>query len=42
MRGRNASGQQFKGQVPLTYPLRPGDTVVVKERRFRGDTRNLL
>jgi polysaccharide export outer membrane protein len=26
--------QQFKGQVPLTYPLRPGDTVVVKERWF--------
>jgi polysaccharide export outer membrane protein len=31
---RNAPGQQFKGQVPLTYPLRPGDTVVVKERWF--------
>jgi protein involved in polysaccharide export with SLBB domain len=31
---RNALGQQFKGQVPLTHPLRPGDTVVVKERWF--------
>ena len=31
---RNVPGQQFKGQVPLTYPLRPGDTVVVKERWF--------
>jgi Polysaccharide biosynthesis/export protein/SLBB domain len=31
---RNADGQQFKGDVPLNYPLRPGDTVVVKERWF--------
>lgn len=31
---RNAPGQQFKGDVPLNYPLRPGDTVVVKERWF--------
>jgi polysaccharide export outer membrane protein len=31
---RNVPGQQFKGQVPLTYPMRPGDTVVVKERWF--------
>ena len=31
---RSAPGQQFKGKVPLTYPLRPGDTVVVKERWF--------
>lgn len=31
---RNAPGQQMKGDVPLTYPLRPGDTVVVKERWF--------
>jgi polysaccharide export outer membrane protein len=31
---RNAAGQQFKGDVPLNYPLRPGDTVVVKERWF--------
>jgi polysaccharide biosynthesis/export protein len=31
---RNAPDQQFKGQVPLTYPLRPGDTVLVKERWF--------
>jgi protein involved in polysaccharide export with SLBB domain len=31
---RNASGQPVKGEVPLTYPLRPGDTVMVKERWF--------
>ncbi len=31
---RNAPGQQFRGEVPLNYPLRPGDTVVVKERWF--------
>ncbi|MBI3704305.1 MAG: polysaccharide export protein [Rhizobiales bacterium] len=31
---RNAPGQQFHGDVPLTFPLRPGDTVVVKERWF--------
>jgi polysaccharide export outer membrane protein len=31
---RNAPGQQVHGQVPLSYPLRPGDTVVVKERWF--------
>ncbi|MGH6725089.1 MAG: polysaccharide biosynthesis/export family protein [Pseudolabrys sp.] len=31
---RSAPGQSFKGNVPLTYPLRPGDTVVVKERWF--------
>ena len=31
---RNAPGQQIKGDVPLSYPLRPGDTVVVKERWF--------
>jgi polysaccharide export outer membrane protein len=31
---RNANGQQFKGDVPLNYPLRPGDTIVVKERWF--------
>jgi polysaccharide export outer membrane protein len=31
---RSAPGQQFKGKVPLTYPMRPGDTVVVKERWF--------
>jgi len=31
---RSAPGQQSKGEVPLTYPLRPGDTVVVKERWF--------
>jgi polysaccharide export outer membrane protein len=31
---RNAGGQRFTGDVPLNYPLRPGDTVVVKERWF--------
>ncbi len=31
---RNAPGQQFKGDVPLGFPLRPGDTIVVKERWF--------
>jgi polysaccharide export outer membrane protein len=31
---RNTSGQQMHGDVPLGYPLRPGDTVVVKERWF--------
>jgi polysaccharide biosynthesis/export protein len=31
---RNTSGQRFDGDVPLNYPIRPGDTVVVKERWF--------
>lgn len=31
---RNMPGQQIKGDVPLNYPLRPGDTIVVKERWF--------
>jgi polysaccharide export outer membrane protein len=31
---RNAGGQQIHGEVPLNTPLRPGDTVVVKERWF--------
>jgi polysaccharide export outer membrane protein len=31
---RNAPGQQIRGEVPLGYLLRPGDTVVVKERWF--------
>jgi polysaccharide export outer membrane protein len=31
---RNSPGQQFSGEVPLNFPLRPGDTVVVKERWF--------
>jgi polysaccharide export outer membrane protein len=30
----NAQGQQIKTDVPLSYPLRPGDTVLVKERWF--------
>lgn len=31
---RNMGGQQIHQQVPLGYPLRPGDTVEVKERWF--------
>ena len=31
---RNSGPQRFSGQVPLNYPLQPGDTVVVKERWF--------
>jgi polysaccharide export outer membrane protein len=31
---RNAPGQQMHGDVPMNFPLRPGDTVVVKERWF--------
>jgi polysaccharide export outer membrane protein len=31
---RNAPGQQFRGEVPLGFALRPGDTIVVKERWF--------
>ncbi len=31
---RSAPGQAFRGEVPLNYPLKPGDTVVVKERWF--------
>jgi polysaccharide export outer membrane protein len=29
-----AQGQPIKSEVPLNYPLRPGDTVLVKERWF--------
>jgi protein involved in polysaccharide export with SLBB domain len=31
---RNTGDQSFTGNVPLNYSLRPGDTVVVKERWF--------
>ena len=31
---RSAPGDQSKSEVPLNYPLRPGDTVMVKERWF--------
>src|ERR1039457_2746133 len=31
---RSAPGHQMKGEVPLSYPVRPGDTVLVKERWF--------
>ena len=30
----SAQGRQIKSEVPLDYPLRPGDTVLVKERWF--------
>lgn len=31
---RNAPDQQMHGDVPLSFPVRPGDTVLVKERWF--------
>jgi len=31
---RNAGPQRFRGKVPLNYPVRPGDTIVVPERWF--------
>ena len=31
---RSIPGQQMKGDVPLGYQLKPGDTIVVKERWF--------
>jgi polysaccharide export outer membrane protein len=31
---RKAGGQQVRMQVPLDYPVRPGDTILVKERWF--------
>lgn len=31
---RNLPGQQMRGDVPLSFPLKPGDTVVVGERWF--------
>jgi polysaccharide export outer membrane protein len=31
---RNAPDQRLHGDVPLNTPLRPGDTIVVKERWF--------
>jgi polysaccharide export outer membrane protein len=31
---RTAHGQQLRAEVPITAPLRPGDTVTVKERWF--------
>ncbi|MBS0247305.1 MAG: polysaccharide export protein [Proteobacteria bacterium] len=31
---RNSSTQRMRGEVPLSYPLQPGDTIVVKERWF--------
>ena len=31
---RNTPGQQMHGNVPRTFPLNPGDTIVVPERWF--------
>jgi polysaccharide export outer membrane protein len=31
---RKSSGQQIRTEVPLDYAIRPGDTIVVKERWF--------
>jgi polysaccharide biosynthesis/export protein len=31
---RNVGGQLFRGAIPLTYPIQPGDTIVVGERWF--------
>ena len=31
---RNAEGQMYRGKVPLPFPLRPGDTILVSERWF--------
>src|SRR4051812_44967102 len=31
---RTADGQVYRGKVPLPFPLRPGDTILVSERWF--------
>ena len=31
---RKSGGQQIRTEVPLDYPVRPGDTILVKERWF--------
>ena len=31
---RKVGGQLIRSQVPLDYPVRPGDTILVKERWF--------
>lgn len=31
---RNLDGEPLRAEVPLTYPVRPGDTIVVAERWF--------
>jgi polysaccharide biosynthesis/export protein len=31
---RSTGAQQFRSEVPLTTPIKPGDTIVVKERWF--------
>jgi polysaccharide export outer membrane protein len=32
--GRSYNGEVMRGKVPLDFPLRPGDTITVKERWF--------
>ena len=31
---RTTDGQLYRGKVPLSFPLRPGDTIQVSERWF--------
>jgi polysaccharide biosynthesis/export protein len=31
---RNQGGQSYRMSVPLTYALRPGDTITIDERWF--------
>ena len=31
---RNVEGQPYRGPAPLTFPVRPGDTIVIAERWF--------
>jgi polysaccharide export outer membrane protein len=31
---RTVDGQLYRGKVPLTFPLRPGDTILISERWF--------
>lgn len=31
---RTVQGQMFRGQIPVTYPIQPGDTIVINERWF--------
>jgi polysaccharide export outer membrane protein len=31
---RTVNGQAYRGPAPLTFPLRPGDTIVIAERWF--------
>jgi polysaccharide export outer membrane protein len=31
---RTVNGQAYRGPAPLTFPVRPGDTIVIAERWF--------